>query len=159
MKKGTFCFFSGKKQNVPFFSPLFILLCVLCVSAVIKIVFAVNKLGTAGIQTATAAAKRELGEETGLDLEPVDCHAAQRFPMLPAWRARYAPDVATNLEHVFRVICPQRSAVTLNPREHSEYRWLPRESAAALASSWTNREALLRFVPPFEGGHSGNRPS
>jgi dATP pyrophosphohydrolase len=110
-------------------------------------------------ETATAAAKRELGEETGLDLEPVDCHAAQRFPMLPAWRARYAPDVATNLEHVFRVICPQRSAVTLNPREHSEYRWLPRESAAALASSWTNREALLRFVPPFEGGHSGNRPS
>lgn len=110
-------------------------------------------------ETAPAAAKRELHEETGIDLEPVDCHTSHHFPILPAWRARYAPDVASNLEHVFRVICPQHPAVTLNPREHNEYRWLPREAAAALASSWTNQEALLRFGPPFEGGDSGNRPS
>lgn len=99
-------------------------------------------------EAAAAAARRELREETGLDLEPLDCHAAHRFPIHPAWRARYAPEVTTNLEHVFRVVCPDRPAVTLNPREHGEYRWLPRDSAAALAASWTNRDALLRFVPP-----------
>jgi dATP pyrophosphohydrolase len=110
-------------------------------------------------ETAAAAARRELGEETGLELEPLDCHAAQRFPILPAWRARYAPEVATNLEHVFLALCPNRPMVTLNPREHREYRWLPRDSAAALASSWTNREALLRFVPQAGPGNSGNRSS
>jgi dATP pyrophosphohydrolase len=110
-------------------------------------------------ETAAAAARRELHEETGIDLEPIDCHASHRFSILPAWRARYAPDVVTNLEHVFRVVCSDHFVITLNPREHGDYRWLPRESAAVLASSWTNREALLRFVPPFEVGDSGNRPS
>ncbi len=97
-------------------------------------------------ETASAAARRELREETGIDLEPVDCRVSNRFPIHPAWRRRYAPDVTTNLEHVFRVACAGRPAVTLNPREHREYRWLPLAAAAALAASWTDREALLRFV-------------
>jgi dATP pyrophosphohydrolase len=98
-------------------------------------------------ETAAAAARRELREETGIDREPLDCRLSNRFSILPAWRGRYAPDVTTNLEHVFRLECPGRAVVTLNPREHGSYRWLPREEAAALASSWTNRDALLRFVP------------
>jgi len=98
-------------------------------------------------ETAAAAARRELREETGIDREPLDCRLSNRFPILPSWRRRYAPDVTTNLEHVFRVECPGRPAVTLNPQEHGSYRWLPREEAAGLASSWTNRDALLRFVP------------
>ena len=98
-------------------------------------------------ETAAAAARRELREETGIDREPLDCRLSNRFPILPAWRRRYAPDVTTNLEHVFRVECPGRPAVTLNPQEHGSYRWLTREEAAGLASSWTNRDALLRFVP------------
>ena len=110
-------------------------------------------------ETAAAAARRELREETGLDLEPHDCVASNRFPILPAWRRRYAPDVATNLEHVFRVVCPDRPAVTLNPMEHDSYRWLPRADAAALAASWTNRDALLRFVSPPEADGSGGMPS
>jgi dATP pyrophosphohydrolase len=97
-------------------------------------------------ETPAAAARRELREETLIDMEPLDCRTSNRFPILPAWRRRYAPDVTTNLEHVFRVECPVRPAVTLNPREHNSYRWLPCEEAAALAASWTNREALLRFV-------------
>jgi dATP pyrophosphohydrolase len=97
-------------------------------------------------EASAAAARRELREETGIDAEPFDCGLSNRFPILPAWRRRYAPDVATNLEHVFRVECPVRPAVTLNPQEHSAFRWLPREEAAGLASSWTNRDALLRFV-------------
>jgi dATP pyrophosphohydrolase len=98
-------------------------------------------------ETAAAAARRELHEETGIDREPLDCRLSNRFPILPAWRRRYAPDVTTNLEHVFRVECPVHPAVTLNPQEHNSYRWLSCEEAAALAASWTNREALLRFVP------------
>jgi dATP pyrophosphohydrolase len=98
-------------------------------------------------ETAAAAARRELREETGIDREPLDCRLSNRFPIHPAWRRRYAPDVTTNLEHVFRVACPDRPAVTLNPQEHSRYRWLPRAAAAGLAASWTDREALLRFVP------------
>jgi dATP pyrophosphohydrolase len=97
-------------------------------------------------ETAAAAARRELREETGIDLEPADCGVSNRFPIHSAWRRRYAPDVATNLEHVFRVACPERPAVTLNPHEHSAYRWLPRAAAATLAASWSDREALLRFV-------------
>jgi len=98
-------------------------------------------------ETAAAAARRELREETGIDREPLDCRLSNRFPIVPAWRRRYAPDVTTNLEHVFRVECPVLPAVTLNPQEHGSYRWLPREEAAGLASSWTNRDALLQFVP------------
>jgi len=97
-------------------------------------------------ESAAAAARRELQEETGINRETLDCGLSNRFPILPDWRRRYAPDVTTNLEHVFRVECPERPAVTLNPLEHDSYRWLPCEEAAALAASWTNREALLRFV-------------
>jgi dATP pyrophosphohydrolase len=99
-------------------------------------------------ETPAAAARRELREETGIDREPFDCRTSNRFPILPAWRRRYAPDVTTNLEHVFRVECPVRPTVTLNPQEHDSYRWLPCvEEAVMLAASWTNRDALLRFVP------------
>ena len=98
-------------------------------------------------ESAAAAARRELREETGIDLEPLDCGHSNRFPIHPAWRRRYAPAVTTNLEHVFRVECAVRPAVRLNPREHSSYRWLPRTAAAGLASSWTDRDALLRLVP------------
>jgi len=94
-----------------------------------------------------AAAVRELFEETGLQLPVTDCRQTNTFPIHPAWRARYAADVTTNREHVFRVECSRQPAITLNEDEHSAYRWLPREAAAALASSRTNREAILEQVP------------
>ncbi len=93
-------------------------------------------------------ARRELTEETGLTgTAVVDCQIYQRFQIKPEWRSRYAPGVTHNLEHVFRLRLPAALPVTLNPREHSEYEWLPRDQAAAKTSSWTNREAILRFVP------------
>ena len=91
------------------------------------------------------AARRELREETGLGdaVEVVDCGATNRFPILPPWRHRYAPAVAENVEHVFRVCLPERWPITLNPAEHGEYQWLPRATAAAKVASWTNRDAIL----------------
>ncbi len=93
------------------------------------------------------AACRELAEETGLAAQGLqDCGRTNRFPILPAWRARYASDVHENLEHVFRLRLPQRAEIRLNPAEHSEYQWLPKHEAATRATSWTNRDAILELV-------------
>jgi len=91
------------------------------------------------------AARRELREETGLgdEAEVIHCGVVNRFPILPPWRHRYAPDATENLEHVFRVTLPDRWPVVLNPAEHGEYQWLPRAAAAAKVTSWTNRDAIL----------------
>ncbi len=91
------------------------------------------------------AAQRELFEETGLGegLDIVDCGVVNRFPILPAWRHRYALDVSENIEHVFRAQLPERRSITLNPPEHREFAWLPRAAAAARMTSWTNRDAIL----------------
>jgi dATP pyrophosphohydrolase len=100
-----------------------------------------------------AAARRELFEETGLtaDADLLDCGVTNRFPIRPPWRARYDPGVRENTEYVFRVALQARRPVTLNPAEHREYVWLPRDAAAARASSSTNRDAILAFVPACPG--------
>ena len=92
-------------------------------------------------------AQRELREETGLGdaVEVVACGVVNRFPILPPWRARYAPDVVENIEHVFRVLLPERWPVMLSPAEHDAYVWLPRAEAARQAASYTNRDAILRL--------------
>jgi len=102
-----------------------------------------------GDETPEQAARRELFEETGLAVSTglVDCKITNRFPILPAWRPRYAPDVSHNTEYVFRLALTERLTIRINPEEHSEYQWLDRVSAAALASSYTNREAILAWVP------------
>lgn len=95
------------------------------------------------------AARRELFEETGLGegLEIVDGGVVNCFPILPAWRHRYAPDALENIEYLFRVQLPERRPVTLNPAEHTEYAWLPRATAAARMTSWTNRDAIFALPP------------
>jgi dATP pyrophosphohydrolase len=91
-------------------------------------------------------AARELVEETGITGVAIeDCGRSNRYPILPAWRARYAPDVYENVEHVFRVQLPQRTAIRLNPAEHVAMEWLPFGSAARRASSQTNRVAILEL--------------
>ncbi|MFN2308121.1 MAG: dihydroneopterin triphosphate diphosphatase [Gammaproteobacteria bacterium] len=93
------------------------------------------------------AARRELFEETGLAASGlIDCRISNRFPILPAWRARYAPEVSHNLEHVFRIALAGRSAIRLDPAEHLEYRWLDAPSAAALVGSQTNRTAIQTLI-------------
>ena len=90
------------------------------------------------------AARRELLEETGMlaggqlrDLRHTEC-----FPIVPPWRARYAPNAHTNREHWFAYLIAGKRLVRLRPDEHSEYRWLPLPRALRLASSWTNRKAI-----------------
>lgn len=92
-------------------------------------------------------ARRELREETGLGdaVTVLHCGIVNRFPILPPWRDRYAPEVTENVEHVFRAELPERCAIFLNPDEHSELVWLPRAVAACRVSSWTNREAILQL--------------
>ena len=87
---------------------------------------------------------RELREETGLgdNVGSRDLRHDQPFPISPPWRHRYAPDVVENIEHVFRVRPAERPPITLNPAEHSEYRWLVRAVAATQVTSYTNREAI-----------------
>ena len=93
-------------------------------------------------ESAVDAACRELQEETGLQLSVTDCHRTNRFAIHPAWRARYAPDVSENTEHVFRATLPAPREITLSPDEHQVYRWLSVQQAAQLASSSTNRDAI-----------------
>ncbi|MGF1546611.1 MAG: dihydroneopterin triphosphate diphosphatase [Thiotrichales bacterium] len=105
-------------------------------------------------ETAADAARRELLEETGI--APVvleDCHIWRQFPIIPPWRARYAPDANENREHWFRVCLPARLTPRLDPTEHTEFIWLPRAAAAAQVWSWTNRDAILAYVsaPPGPG--------
>lgn len=97
------------------------------------------------------AAARELREETGLDAaDLVDANVREVFPILPAWRHRFAPGVATNLEHLWYLELPEVQPITLNRDEHSEYLWLPLGEALAKVSSWSNRKGLER-LQAFKG--------
>jgi dATP pyrophosphohydrolase len=90
-------------------------------------------------------AGRELREETGIqvpDVALIDLRHRERFPIVPAWRARYAPEVHDNLEHWFALVLPFRRQISLNPLEHRQHGWLTARSATFLASSWTNRQAI-----------------
>jgi dATP pyrophosphohydrolase len=100
-------------------------------------------------ESAEAAARRELEEETGLVAGPalIDCRHSNHFPIHPAWRARYAPEVAFNTEYVFRLEYKARPDVRVHAGEHVRSLWLPRREAAERVASETNREAILRFVP------------
>lgn len=99
-------------------------------------------------ETAAAAAARELREETGLEAGEAlrDCDLHSRFPILPAWRARYAPAVVENRESVYAVCYAAPLPVRLNPAEHRACCWLPAAQALERASSATNREAIRRLL-------------
>lgn len=93
-------------------------------------------------ESATAAARRELEEETGLQLEPVNLARENHFPILPAWRSRYHPDVKENREHVFAIKLPAICEIQMNPGEHIYYEWLDAASAMSRCGSWTDRDAI-----------------
>jgi dihydroneopterin triphosphate diphosphatase len=101
-------------------------------------------------------AAREVLEETGIDCGPAsglanslrDWQLENVYEIYPQWRHRYAPGVTRNTEHLFGLQVPAGTPVTLNPREHTQCRWLPWREAADLCFSPSNAEACL-LLPQF----------
>ena len=96
-------------------------------------------------------AAREVREETGIDAATgrlVDWNLENVYDIYPRWRHRYAPGVSRNTEHVFGLCVPAGTPVTLSPREHTAYRWLPWRQAADACFSPSNAEAIL-LLPQF----------
>lgn len=101
-------------------------------------------------------AMREVGEETGIVVgSPAVPLSALRdwqlrnvYEIYPAWAHRYAPGVRHNTEHVFGLTVPRDTPITLAPREHLAYRWLPWRDAADACFSFSNAEAILQ-LPRF----------
>jgi dATP pyrophosphohydrolase len=100
-------------------------------------------------ETLRQTAVREVGEETGLDADAhvlTDWNVQNEYEIYPEWRWRYAPGVTRNMEHVFSLRLPGRLPVTLSPREHLGYVWLPHDQAADKVFSWSNAR-VLRALP------------
>lgn len=99
---------------------------------------------------------REVAEETGIACEAGSVlHPGLRpwgltntYDIWPQWRHRYAPGVTRNTEHLFSLQVPAGTPVRLNPREHTDYRWLPWREAADACFSPSNAEAIL-LLPQF----------
>lgn len=88
---------------------------------------------------------REVREETGLDATQytlTDWRQTYEFEIFAEWRHRYAPGVTHNIEHVFALQVPEPLPVTLEPREHLAFKWLPWQEAAEAVFSWTNAAAI-----------------
>lgn len=91
------------------------------------------------------AARRELREETGIEIVPARLRRwqlAYTFEIFPQWRHRFVPGTTHNTEQVFSLELPAPVPVTLAPAEHTASRWLPWADAAAACFSWSNRDAI-----------------
>ena len=97
---------------------------------------------------------RELKEETGLNADEhilTDWQKQNEYEIYPHWRHRYAPGTTRNTEHVFGLTLAKKIPITIAPREHLQYVWLPWQEAAEKVFSWSNREAIM-LLPQFAGG-------
>jgi dihydroneopterin triphosphate diphosphatase len=97
-----------------------------------------------------ATARREVLEETGIDVERIggdlrDWQQANVYEIFPTWRHRYAAGVTHNTEHVFGLTVPAGTPVVLAPREHLQFQWLPWRDAAARCFSPSNAQAILQL--------------
>ena len=93
-----------------------------------------------------ATARRELLEETGLTVGTLsDWGHVNRYEIWPQWRAKYAPDVTHNIEHVFGFLVDGPTVATLDPAEHDAQLWLPWQEAMERTFSPTNREAISQL--------------
>ncbi len=94
-------------------------------------------------------ARREVAEETGITAGVLQDWALENvYEIYPVWRHRYAPGITHNTEHVFGLTVPAQVPVTLSPREHTAFVWLPWREAADRCFSPSNAEAILQ-LPRF----------
>jgi dATP pyrophosphohydrolase len=97
------------------------------------------------------AAAREVFEETGIDIQSLpanslkDMHHRIEYEIYPQWRHRYPPGVTSNTEHWFSLLVPDNVPVTLAPREHIAYQWLPFKEASRKCFSPSNGDAILQL--------------
>ncbi|MFJ3048452.1 dihydroneopterin triphosphate diphosphatase [Herbaspirillum chlorophenolicum] len=114
-------------------------------------------------------ARREVQEETGIVVAAAGVESNQAignalpavnlrdwqlsniYEIYPVWRHRYAPGVTKNTEHVFGLLVPRDIPVTLAPREHTRYQWLPYREAADRCFSPSNAEAILQLPSYMQG--------
>ncbi len=98
-------------------------------------------------ETLEQTALRELREETGIDAQAYggvrDWNLANAYEIFLRWRHRYPDGTTHNTEHVFSLEVPEPLPVTLDPREHLAYAWVPWRDAAERCFSWTNRDVIL----------------
>lgn len=103
-------------------------------------------------ETASQAAIRELGEETGFDGREIrDLGLVQTFRIAPAWRERYAPDVVENRETAFALCLAFAAEPRVNPAEHRQFRWFGVDQALETASSHTDAAAIEQIFRPGSG--------
>lgn len=95
-------------------------------------------------ELSSAAARRELTEETGLTSEGVllDQAFSRTFTIDPRWLHRYAPNVAENIEHEWHYRLANVADIRIDKEEHSEFRWVSIDKAIDSVWSRTNKEAL-----------------
>lgn len=109
-------------------------------------------------ESLVATAMREVAEETGIVVGDgqskdvmvtndrlLDWQMSNVYEIYPVWRARYAPGVTRNTEHVFSLQVPRDIVVTLAPREHLQFAWMPYQQAADRCFSASNAEAILQL--------------
>ena len=90
--------------------------------------------------------RRELLEETGLAVGTLtDWRLRNRYEIWPQWRARYAPDVTHNVEHVFGFLVSEATVAILDRTEHTAQLWLPWQDAMKKVFSPTNRDAIWQL--------------
>jgi dihydroneopterin triphosphate diphosphatase len=96
-------------------------------------------------------ATREVMEETGIEVGSItvptsnlrDWQQPNVYEIFETWRYRYGPGVTHNTEHVFSLCVPRDVVVTLAPREHLRFEWLPWQAAAERCFSPSNAQAIL----------------
>jgi dATP pyrophosphohydrolase len=101
-----------------------------------------------GEETLRETAMREVAEETGLDATQfnlVDWEWQNVYEIYLHWRHRYPDGITQNTEHVFGLQLPQQMDITISPREHLNFEWLPYSEAAEKVFSPSNREAILQL--------------
>lgn len=102
-----------------------------------------------GEETLAETARREVREETGLDVRQyalTDWQTQNVYEIYPHWRYRYASGITHNTEHVFGLELPGVMPIRLEPREHLNYRWLAWQDAAEKVFSPSNRAAIMELA-------------